>query len=181
MQSTNLNIDALVVDAGKGNGDVPTRIPEWLLPDVADELRTRMRPDILVVERTSVYQDHATHYRTYDAEARSTIKVHIIEVGFGPDTRYVEKLESKRHQHDELTEALRQAGWNVQPTRTLLFGVGGSIYNDVHKYLDEHLHLPAQILKHHLNTIQEIAWSRGYQLYQTRRHLERALIGRRPP
>ena len=107
------------IDGHKG-----ARIPEWMLPEIGDDLRNKLRPDILRISGlpcTTVRTPQSRH-------ERQRLSIHILEIGFCSDTRWEEKLHKKRQQHTQLTHLLREAGWRVVEPHILLFGVGGTVF-----------------------------------------------------
>jgi hypothetical protein len=101
------------------------RLPEWLLPNVAREERSRMRPDILRVIDLPAAPSGEQIERATTSKHRHTVQ--IVEVGYTADTRWQEKLKQKERQHEALEIALRAAGWKVE-TRVLVVGNTGTIY-----------------------------------------------------
>ena len=94
-----------IMDAGTSDtvqvaGATTKRIPPWVLPHVPTDELHRMRPDIMILD--SVPQQPTdidiacAHHRT----------IHLVEVGYGPDTRWKETLEKKKQQQQRLKEAL---------------------------------------------------------------------------
>ena len=107
-----------IMDAGKvrtvldeaANGK---RIPEWVLPDMAPEDLGKMRPDIL---RIKGLRSNSAPTEIDDAlKTKAGLTIQIIEVGYGPDTRWRETLEKKQAQHTKLKDALEAAGAVVPP------------------------------------------------------------------
>jgi hypothetical protein len=176
-QSPLLKIDCYIMDAGKdhltGLNPLSSRLPHWLLPDTPPSILQKMRPDLLIIEKDrTVHTNHPENAHTYDKVTRGMIKVHLYEIGYTADTRYTDKLATKSQQHAELHTALTEAGWDVQPTQTLLFGIGGSIYTSVTKHLQQDLQIHPTTVQQHLHKIQHIACQRAHQMITTRRHLE---------
>ena len=91
-----------------------------------DELRTKLRPDIMMVElhehEQSIYQ-RAANSTTHKVLPSSVIdsrlgrgrqrKIWIVEDGYCADTRYVEKMAEKNEQHEKLVDMLKLYGHDV--------------------------------------------------------------------
>ena len=78
------------IDGHKG-----ARIPKWMLPEIDDDLRNRLRPDILRISGlpcTTARPPQSRH-------ARQRLLIEILEIGFCSDTRWKEKLHKKKQQH----------------------------------------------------------------------------------
>ena len=128
------------------------RIPAWLLPDsclaranIDPAHRSRVRPDILLVEMT---QSECANYKRVDhrhpelsaiMNNRTTSmagssagpqrrKVWLIEGGYTSDTRHLEKLAEKKNQHQSLMNALEDRGLDAR-LMIFTFGVGGTVYS----------------------------------------------------
>jgi hypothetical protein len=158
-----------IMDAS-GEKEKPKRLPHWLLPH-SDTHDRSFRPDILVMEGTTdtdiaqgIYPSptDGKHYR-----------IHILEIGYCPDTRMKEKFGIKEQQHELLSELLTNQGWQVAPIHPLLFGVGGSIYNDTISYLNTLLHTQPYHLDNTLKAIHINAVHKAHQMVTTRRWIER--------
>ena len=131
------------------------KIPSFILPDphvqtgnqdhvdcrdgltCRDPVRNKMRPDIMMVEMTDAER---TKYLPHDADtgqalpslpaempSGKTRKIHIVEVGYCSDTRYLRKLEEKEKQHSALESALKSYGYEVV-VLTYILGFYGSTY-----------------------------------------------------
>ena len=89
------------IDGHKG-----ARIPKWMLPELDDDLRNKLRPDILRISGlpcTTARPPQSRH-------ERRRLLVEILEIGFCSDTRWKEKLHKKKQQHVQLIHLLREAG-----------------------------------------------------------------------
>jgi len=106
---------------------VTSRIPAFMLPDVADEERLKMRPDILFVDGMEEgWQGmEVTTERLRRLKARCT--VYMLEVGYCRDNAALRKRAEKRRQHIKLRRALRAEGWKVVEVPFVL-GHCGSVY-----------------------------------------------------
>jgi hypothetical protein len=69
-------------------------IPEWVLPDVYTDLLSKMRPDIFRIKglRSNSVQTEITEA----IHTKAGLTIQVIEVGYGPDTRWRETLAKKR-------------------------------------------------------------------------------------
>lgn len=101
------------------------RLPGWLVPSVAREERSRMRPDILRVLGLPAAPSREQIERATTSKHRHTVQ--IVVVGYTADTRWQENLKQKERQHEALETALRAAGWSVE-THILLVGNIGTVY-----------------------------------------------------
>ena len=127
-----------IVDAGKmtqilneaANGK---RIPEWVLPDVDPDTRRRLRPDILRIKGLRHNATAEEIERAFDAKEHT---IQIIEVGYGPDTRWKETLARKQTQHAQLKQLLEAAGWQVEEHFVIL-GRAGSMFRHTQTTLIE--------------------------------------------
>jgi len=125
------------------------RIPKWVLPNNMlalhttdpEGLRTKLRPDIMMVElqehEQSIYQ-RAAGSTPHNLLPSSVIdprlgrgrqrKIWIVEGGYCADTRYAEKVAEKNEQHEKLVGMLKMYGYDVQ-LRLMPLGYAGTIYN----------------------------------------------------
>jgi len=191
-----------IVDATRQD-DLPegvesTRLPEWLLPSVPPEQLKRMRPDILVVEgmpanSAQAYQalrasyDSRTskrsraggpgrHRNINDAQAfRAKCMIHVVEVGFTGNTRYMDKVAEKREQHNSLIQALRDEGWPVQ-YHIVVLGTGAFIFNDTVDALDN-LKVPPAPKHSALLALHRLAAIKVHQIIVSRRKIEKEAAG----
>ena len=86
-----------------------TRLPTWVLPNTPAEERSKMRPDILIIPTLSREQARsiaAVGSKRRRALDRGQHTVHIVEVGYGPDTNHASKIQEKTAQHQTLAQAL---------------------------------------------------------------------------
>ena len=92
-----------------------TRIPEWVLPNVPQDLRAKMRPDLMVIK--NLKPDDQEEFQKLRGLARKTaqskLEVHLFEVGYASNYRLDELFEEKKEQHAALVRALTQEGWKV--------------------------------------------------------------------
>jgi hypothetical protein len=125
-------------------------------------MRLKFRPDILVIENLDA-TDHRIHslQRTTDPVARARLcrnshfKIHIVELGYTSSSRYLEKLEEKRTQHERLRVALHEAGWPFVTITPLVLSTCGQVPVEVITWMQT-LHVPpAQITAtaHKLNAL----------------------------
>ena len=170
-----------IMDAGKmqtalqeaANGK---RIPEWVLPDVDPDLLSKMRPDILRIKglRSNLAQteiNEALH-------TKAGLTIQIIEVGYGPDTRWRETLAKKREQHARLKEALEAAGWEVEE-HFLILGRAGTCYiHNLNTMMD--LGITKEQATKLLNMLHVHAVNKLHEIVVARRRLERHQQGRPP-
>ena len=115
---------------------VVTRIPAELLPNVGEEVRRKMRPDILFVTgldegklRATAGDPQARHRFLQAAKANCT--VNLIEVGYCRDDKAPSKAAHKMRQHLELQDALVKEGWTVQVVPIVLGHCGSVYYRDM--------------------------------------------------
>ena len=93
----------LIVDAKeeKGlerEGGIPKRIPEWVLPNVVENIRSKMRPDIMHISGISKEPEEGERE---DIKARAEIS--IIEVGFTMDYNYIMKRRKRRKSNTQFS------------------------------------------------------------------------------
>ncbi len=139
-----------------------------MLPDIENDVRTELRPDIPRVKGLSA---SATNFPN-SKDQRAAYEVQIIEVGYCADTRYKEKMQAKRLQHADLVKYLRDAGWKVQDPYIFLFGVAGTTYkNDLTQLQASGVsrrNAKKALTKIHINSVQWVD-----KLVKTRRHFSR--------
>ncbi|MFM7267653.1 MAG: hypothetical protein ACKOZT_03565, partial [Cyanobium sp.] len=103
---------------------------------------------------------------------------HIIEVGYGPDTRWRETLAKKQDQHAKLTEALEAAGWEVE-VHLIILGRAGTCYtHSLNTMADLGLtkeQATKLLSKLHLHTVTKLR-----EIVIARRRLERHQQGKPP-
>ena len=123
-----------VLDCYDGlNGHKGASIQEWMLPNVENDLRSKLRPDIIRINGLPF--DNISPPQS--PSERGSLLIEIVEVGYCPDTRWEAKLEEKKMQLAQHVNLLREAGWKVAEPRILLFGVGGTIFYQTDHTLQE--------------------------------------------
>jgi hypothetical protein len=152
------------------------RIPEWVLPDVDPDLLSKMRPDILRIKglRSNLAQteiNEALH-------TKAGLTIQIIEVGYGPDTRWRETLAKKREQHARLKEALEAAGWEVEEHLFILGRAGTCYTHNLNTMMD--LGLTKEQATKLLNKLHVHAVTKLREIVIARRRLERNQQGKPP-
>jgi hypothetical protein len=167
----------MIMDAkeDKGNeteGGIPKRIPAWMLPNVEESIRLKMRPDIIHI---SGIEGEPEGEDMEEVKARAAIR--IIEVGFTMDHNYEEKKREKDMQHSILMEELHKEGWNIKWQKCFIVGVGGVMYKDNRKMLEEDIGLEAEEVDRVMKKIQRIAVNGTQQAIRTRRHIEHGAPG----
>ena len=124
------------------------------------------RPDILILTRPPKDAKQETI-----TKAKMESHVYIMEIGYGPCTRYEETLARKNNQHQELLKALQEEGWTTTYIHPIIMGVGGTNYHSTVDAL-KGLGVPMATIKKALSKIQLNTAHRAQQLVATRRHLE---------
>ena len=81
-----------------------TRLPAWLLPSLSNEVRKKLRPDILILDGT------------FGPDNPGPGTARLVEVGFCSDLNHTEKRAEKTGQHAQLVTAMELAGWTVTCT-----------------------------------------------------------------
>jgi ribonuclease HI len=172
-----------IVDATAEGALPPTvhsnRIPEWILPHLPEEERLKMRPDILLIEGLDNSPAAITRISNLSPATRRMVqrncKVHVIEVGYASNTRYLEKLAEKSNQHEKLVQALKTAGWKVQYTdkHRVILGTGGYIFKNTVSLLEEVLMIPTPQVDKALNKLSTLAVDKGCNIITCRRQMER--------
>ena len=104
---------------------------------------------------------------------KALLTIYIAEIGYGPDTRYVEKQTEKQAQHTHLIKLLREQGWTVAEPCVFVFGVGGTIYKSFHETLHNVFQLPTTLIDKLAHQLQRHAITSANLMVSTRRHLER--------
>ena len=105
-----------IMDAGPASnlpeGVSGKRLPAWLLPDLPDSEKLKMRPDLLIVTGFENPGDDAPPGDTWCGllHQRAPATIHIIEVGYGHDTALADKDLEKREQHMALYNELTKPG-----------------------------------------------------------------------
>ncbi len=138
-------LTVLMADAGwhgkvTGLSDVP-RIPRQVLPDVPEATLQRLRPDILLFERSTQDNMPLSLADLEDAEHRRRCKVHVVEVGFCTEVSYPQKFKEKGEQHGLLMDHLKQAGYADVQLHLLIYGSIGGIFRLTALHLG-HLGIP---------------------------------------
>ena len=163
----------LWMDAGR---DVPSHLlaagqllPSWLLPNLDDKERRHFRPDILYIPN---FQPNGWETEQIPTHMKQQLTIYIAEIGYGPDTRYVEKRAEKLAQHTHLLQLLREQGWKVADPCVFVFGVGGTIYKSFHETLHNVFQLPPTLIDKLAHQLQRHAITTASLMVSTRRHLE---------
>jgi hypothetical protein len=132
-----------IMDAGRQT-DLPSdvhgkRLPAWLLPEVLEAERMKMRPDMLVAQgMTAADGREISDEGVCSSHMKRRACIHVFELGYCSDTAYASKDEVKRAQHERLVAELRAQGFKVQ-YHVVLLGRCGSIHADVRKLLQDTL------------------------------------------
>jgi hypothetical protein len=167
-------MDATAADA-LPRGVSTNRIPAWILPDVPEATRLKMRPDILIIEGLQNDQVEAFQQMgDYRATVIRQYTVHVIEVGYTANTRYLEKVQEKQLQHAQLCQALREAGWNVRYTadHQVILGTGGDVYKPTVSLLSTLGVTDTDRCDKTLGKLSAWAVDKGQHIITTRRQLE---------
>ena len=102
--------------------------------------RLKLRPDIMLVDllKSEAEQcQRSSNKRTRDGHRKPSNdktkrKIKIIEIGYGSDTRYKEKLAEKQQQHAKLRQILEAEGHEVKKTSVeilpIILGTFGSVF-----------------------------------------------------
>ena len=109
-----------------------TRLPKWLLPNIPDIKRNKMRPDLLLIPTIPLTKtEQATPYNGPSDRSKHT--VFVLEIGYTGDLRHDEKNEHKAKQHAKLASRLKASGWKMRytPKEAITLGFGGTIRNDL--------------------------------------------------
>jgi hypothetical protein len=145
------------------------RVSDWMLPQTHPTIRSKLRPDILVIQGLPTTTN--THHKPANVD-KSNLTIHILEIGYCRDTQPELRFEAKEHQHDTLQNLLKQDNWKVKPTQPLLFGVGGSIYSNTIGYLTNTLNIPHEHVTQAMKDIHTMTVNMAHQIVKTRRHHE---------
>ena len=163
---------ALVMDCKESDREsvlaIGTRVPNWIYEGVPEEHKDRLRPDLVLFE--GITADQLRQGCLDTLKTRTTI--HVVEIGYGPDTRLLELRQRKLEQHMELIQALRNSGWTVSNPHPILLGAGGSIGITASTFLTHILGLPASRSDGIKRKLIGIAAKRAVQMVGTRRALE---------
>jgi hypothetical protein len=164
----------LWMDAGC---DVPSHLltegqllPTWLLPNLDDQERRQLRPDILYIPN---FKPDGWETEDIPQTMKTQLTIYIAEIGYGPDTRYTDKLAEKQAQHTHLIQLLQAQGWTVADPCIFVFGVGGTIYKSFHETLHKVFQLPPTLIDKLAHQLQRHAITSASLMVSTRRHLER--------
>jgi ribonuclease HI/exonuclease III len=158
-------MDACPREDAASHGAADTRLPTWLLPDITDEERNKLRPDILIVEGL-----RARHVQ--DLEQDTKFSIHIVEVGYCSDSRRDERHQSKTTQHLTLRELLEARGHTVT-IHTVLLGTCGTIFKDTAHLLKTTCRIPHSVVDRILNDLNCHAVNSAHTIVCKRRELER--------
>jgi hypothetical protein len=154
-----------------------TRLPAWLLPAVSDELRNKLRPDIVVIAGLT-QQMVNTCSNVHDLLVSGTIPnlvIHVIEVGYGRDTDLATTEGRKTEQHRQLMDFLRHEYRSQVRLHIIAIGRTGSIPRSLATHLDQLGISPAQAdklsRKLHRHAVAYVD-----KLYTQRRALEAEIV-----
>ena len=89
-------------------------------PGLAPKIREKMRPDIMLVGRTKM---NGKRRRPRAQTERSV--VHIAEIGYTSEGRYLGKIAEKQEQHRQLERILQSKGYIVKALTVILGSTGG--------------------------------------------------------
>ena len=171
----------LWMDAGR---DVPPHLlaegqllPNWLLPNLEDTEKRQFRPDILFIPN---FRPDGWETNDIPTHMKAQLTIYIAEIGYGPDTRYTDKLAEKKVQHAHLVQLLRDQGWKVAEPCVFVLGVGGTIYKSFNETLHNVFQLPTTLIDKLAHQLQRHAVTSANLMVATRRHLERTDPHSRP-
>ena len=168
-------LTTLVVDAGwhgkvSGLTEV-SRIPPQVLNELPEASLRRMRPDMLIFEKSASDTESLNLDDLQQAVNRRRCKVHIIEVGYCMEVGYISKYQEKHMQHQTLIGHLRDAGYAEVQLHLLIFGNTGGMFHLTAFHLGQ-LGVPRTTVKDILEKLHYKALKRLEQLVGTRRRLE---------
>jgi len=126
---------------GKLLEGIESELPSWLLPNLPQKERRKLRPDILCMALDS---QHSIEGEDYLSVIKQHATFHLIEVGYGGDTFYTSTQARKLAQHTLLAQLLRKEGWKVSTPDALIFGHGGTTYKATWDTLVLKYHIPPQ-------------------------------------
>jgi len=127
LQVVDLRKEALGKLSAAQRKEAASRVPAYMLPDVPEETRKKMRPDIMFVEGLDEGWQEADVTPDRLKKMQKTCKVFLLEIGYCRDNKAVQKRAEKKRQHVRLKQALVEAGWTVDDV-PLVFGHCGSVY-----------------------------------------------------
>lgn len=144
---------------------VPGRLAPWLLENLDDEIRAKLRPDIVVLAINDTHSLDGDNWKDVLKEYGRFI---ILEVGYGGDTFYERTHQRKTEQHTRLHALLTAEGWMVDKPYPLVFGHLGTMYQTTWDTLRKKLDIPATKLRRLFSKIQNEAARRAHQIVATR-------------
>ena len=166
----------LMADAGR-HGKVTglsneSRIPSHVLPDVPEASLCRMRPDILLFEKSPDDSLPTSVQHLEHADSRRSCKVHVIEVGFCTEISYFQKFKEKSEpKHSLLLEHGRNAGYAEVQLHLMIFGSTGGMFRLTASHL-MHLGVVHSRVEAVLQAMYWKTLGRLEQIVGTRRRLE---------
>ncbi len=146
-----------------------SELPSWLLPQLSRHNRQKFRPDILCMALDS---KHNIEGEDYLQVIKQHATFHLLEVGYGGDTFYTTTYDRKKAQHTHLLHLLRAEGWKVSTPDALIFGHGGTTYEDTWKTLVQKYQIPTHIVDKFFNKTQREAARIAHQIIISRRLAE---------
>ena len=196
----------IIADVGREDGlrelgAHSKRVPAFVLPDecmqsrgldpstgrgllqrgLADT-RSKMRPDLMIVEMTASEQHmYLQHDDTIGERLRSLTpympdgkarRIWIVEGGYCSDTRYEEKLKEKEAQHQALQQALEDYGYKVAVLPVILGFSGSHFHTTTHAFKQlgiEHSAMATLMRKLHEHAVTSL-----HNIVVSRRVLERS-------
>ena len=158
-------------------GVYATRLPRWLLPSLPSLLRTKLRPDLLLIEGLS-HSAAPPPDASLSPGALATLQrlctLHILELGYCHDSRYPEQFVEKQLQHVELLTLLHDAGWRLSSpllVHTVLLGTSGTLFVPLHAALLS-FGLSPPTVPRLLHSLHLHAVTSAHTIVRTRRFLE---------
>ena len=113
-----------------------TRIPKAFLPELTETVRSKYRPDIMLVENLPLAGPNTPDSLSFTWDNRtkfdlqSRCKIHILEFGYCSDKSHTDCITRKQAQHQQLRIALRNAGW-VVTYNIAIITTSGQIFKNV--------------------------------------------------
>ena len=170
---------------GRRQGRLPASTGRKSRPSVLAPPSPGRHTTTSVPTRHSVYifgwNGELWHNDTVPTELKANTTIYLLEIGYGPDTRYVSKRAEKLTQHNALMQLLRDEGWKVADPSIFIFGVGGSIYKSTRDILTSTFQLPNSVIDNLVHKLQRHALEKAQQIVATRRFLERSTQRITPP
>jgi hypothetical protein len=112
-------------------GTLTTRIPDWLLPNLDESVKKKLRPDGMLLCHREYVGLRYKKFNPYKDEINKNWPIKIVEIKYTSDTDQGAKVLTACQQHARLLKLLCDDGWKDVQVIPVCLGVSGTITKTV--------------------------------------------------